>query len=49
VISSPVIGDEAGIPSRVNALAGTPSRDRMASASSRIDAGWANDVFMIVL
>jgi hypothetical protein len=49
VMSSPVIGDETASPSRANAVLGVPSRDRMASASSRIAARWVGKMFIIVV
>src|SRR5579862_2288668 len=37
-MTSPVIGERAGSPCGANALSGTPSRDRIASASPRTEA-----------
>jgi hypothetical protein len=48
-MSSPVMGDETASPSRANALSGAPSRDRMASASLRIEACWIGFMFMIAV
>jgi len=47
VMSSPVIGDLAAIPSRANVLSSTPSWDKMASASSRTDVHWSEKAFVI--
>jgi hypothetical protein len=49
VISSPVIGDETASPSRAGAVLGIPSRDRMASASSRIEVRWVGKMFIMVV
>jgi hypothetical protein len=48
-MTSPVIGDDAGIPSRANVLSGTPSRDKIASASLRTDVCWTDEMFIIAL
>src|SRR5262249_39214211 len=46
-MSSPVIGDEAGIPVVANAVLGTPNRESISKASSRTRADWSVAVFMI--
>src|SRR5262252_1068335 len=46
-MSSPVIGDEAGIPVVANAVLGTPNRESIFKASSRTRADWSGAVFMI--
>src|SRR5215813_9965988 len=46
-MSSPVIGDEAGIPVVANAVLGTPNRESISKASSRTRADWSGAVFMI--
>src|SRR6516165_5978655 len=47
VMTSPVIGDDAGSPSRANVLSGTPSRDKIASASLRTDVCWTDETLII--
>jgi|SRR5215469_12085626 len=46
-MSSPVIGDEAGIPVVANAVLGTPNRESISKASLRTRADWSGAVFMI--
>ena len=46
-MSSPVIGDEAGIPVVANAVLGTPNRESISKASSRTRDDWSGAVFMI--
>jgi hypothetical protein len=48
-MTSPVIGDDAASPSRANVLSGTPSRDKVASASLRTDVCWTDEAFIIAL